>query len=153
WDRLEKATVALSRAKYPSPGRLPEAGADPNDPREVRLVTDGSGQAQIDAKRLADGPYKLSIETTTTTGEVGPDLPPPGSTSKRIWRPLEAHVTVRKGKIVSILRTSQWGEVWLGGGADLVLGLQPVWMKSPFGHNRNGTAVDTIVIHSTEQMS
>jgi len=110
-------------------------------------VTKASGRAEIDLAGVADGRYMLSVlPANRTTDPVGPSIASATPRPQRIWRPLDAQVTVVGGRITA----STHADVTVSG-STLTAKVQPVWMASNRSPRRStgATAITHIVIHHT----
>lgn len=107
-------------------------------------TTNSSGNARIDLSGVADGEHDAVFRAPDTSDEeMGPNFPPDPS-KKRVWRSLEARVTVTSGAIVA----ASPADILVVSGSTLRVRLQPAWLKAPIASNRPG-AIDMIVIHHT----
>jgi N-acetyl-anhydromuramyl-L-alanine amidase AmpD len=109
-------------------------------------VTDSKGEVEIG---LSDSEYELSIRPKhRLAGPVGPGVGQAGGSGPdRIWREMEAEITVKDEKVEKVK-----GENITTDGDTVTIKLQPVWMRSPNRSSRpsdESATISLIVLHGT----
>src|SRR5262249_49493861 len=122
--------------------------------------TNTHGVAELHLSSLPTGTYTLGVTlpaAQTSADPVGPAIATTAPVPPRIYRSLEANLTVDGGRIqtasVPVTQRSN-GAVSVGKDPTVPVSWQPVWMASPSHDSRRGTARDVvtlIVVHHTEE--
>lgn len=108
--------------------------------------TNRFGSWVVDLSSLADGTYRLRVlPDSRSAAPVGPNTASTAPRPTRIWRSLDATITMRGGRLVSSSHTN----ISISG-RNVSIGVQPVWMQSPNRSARPAnTSVTHIVVHHT----
>ncbi|MGB7292646.1 MAG: S8 family serine peptidase [Thermodesulfobacteriota bacterium] len=114
----------------------------------VRGTTSAAGSVNLNLTGAPDGTYTLRIIPPNHSADpIGPAIASTSSPPDRIWRALDATVTVRGERLVG----TNHSDVTLSGGR-LTVKLQPVWMKAANSSARSSSAISHItlcVVHHT----
>jgi len=105
-----------------------------------------SGTVSINLGGVLDGTHTLRFTPRDVfTGRVGPGLAATAPRPARIWRPLDAQVTIRGGRVTGTTNP----QLSVSGG-NVTARLQPVWIASPNRAPRGATAtISLAVVHHT----
>lgn len=110
--------------------------------------TDPEGKTALTVFNVPDGDYQLKLMPKDWSKlPAGPDTTPKEPSGSRVWKPLQARVTVEAERIIRVAPESGF----MLAGDDLTAELQPVWMKSYAVKERKPDAT-LIVVHHTAKM-
>jgi N-acetylmuramoyl-L-alanine amidase len=129
-----------------------QAGTEsiPAGPLANKAVTNRKGEAILDLGAMTDGTFTLTVESKySTTEDVGPSFKP-DATADRVFRRLMLTVTARQGIISNAQVFMGWeknGAVHVTNHGQLLIDLQPVWMKIGHGSRNTYSNPDLIVVH------
>lgn len=134
-------------------GALVEVDPVEVGPPVLSGTTNQWGNVDIDLAVLMNAVHTLRVTAPETTADVvGPGTAAMPVPPDRIFRTLDVSIRTSLGTVTAVNLLPQQrpnGSAALGGGASVLVDLQPVWMRSPNHGSRGGTNITKVIVHHT----